>query len=51
MASSADSGDRETEAETDEGDGTRFVVGPDRLREGEFETLDDAREAIDADDE
>ena len=44
MASSADSNDHESE--TDEDDVSRFVVTPEQLREGDFKTLDGAREAI-----
>lgn len=51
MASSADSSDHETEADAKEKETSRFVVGADRLRKGEFATLDDALEEIDADDE
>lgn len=51
MASSADSTDRDTETEGDEDSSSRFVVGSDQLRDGDFETLDDARTALEADDE
>lgn len=51
MASSANSSDHDTETEEGEIDASRFVVSAEQLREGDFETLDDVRKAIDADSE
>lgn len=51
MAFSAESNDHDDGTEEDEKETSRFVVGADQLREGDFETLDDLREAIDANEE
>lgn len=51
MAYSSDRGDHETEYIDDEESDSEYVVTPEQIREGDFETLDDVRDAIDATDE
>lgn len=52
MASSSNPTDRRAETgEDDEATDSRFVVGPDELKKGDFKTLDDAREMLDEDGE
>ncbi|USZ66672.1 hypothetical protein NGM10_07920 [Halorussus salilacus] len=48
MAYSSESPDRETEVRDDEEDfDSEYVVEPGRMREGDFKTLDDVRDALD----